>query len=172
MNKISELMDGELDPREAQHQLRRIQQDQDLARRWHTFHLIGDSIRGERALSHGFDQRLSARLAGEPTVLAPRRSTLKRATTFALSAAASLSAVALVGWLAFVNNSTPPQPEIATAPIPATALPPSPQLASLPSDGNMNEYLIAHQEYSPSTALQGLAPYIRSVSTTQQVQGR
>jgi hypothetical protein len=32
---------------------------------------------------------------------------------------------------------------------------------------------MAHQEFSPSTAIQGLAPYIRSVSTTQQpAQGR
>ena len=36
----------------------------------------------------------------------------------------------------------------------------------------MNEYLMAHQEFSPSTALQGVAPYIRSVSITRQAQGR
>jgi hypothetical protein len=33
----------------------------------------------------------------------------------------------------------------------------------------MNEYLIAHQEFSPSTEIQGLAPYIRSVSSSRQV---
>jgi hypothetical protein len=36
----------------------------------------------------------------------------------------------------------------------------------------MNEYLIAHQEFSPSTEIQGLAPYIRGVSSLQTVQGR
>jgi hypothetical protein len=36
----------------------------------------------------------------------------------------------------------------------------------------MNDYLLAHQGFSPSTAIQGLAPYIRSVSTTQQLEGR
>jgi hypothetical protein len=36
----------------------------------------------------------------------------------------------------------------------------------------MNEYLMAHQEFSPSTEIQGLAPYIRSVSGTQQAKGR
>jgi hypothetical protein len=36
----------------------------------------------------------------------------------------------------------------------------------------MNEYLIAHQEFSPSTAIQGLAPYIRGVSATQATKGR
>jgi hypothetical protein len=36
----------------------------------------------------------------------------------------------------------------------------------------MSEYLIAHQEYSPSTAIQGLAPYIRTVSGAQPAAGR
>jgi hypothetical protein len=36
----------------------------------------------------------------------------------------------------------------------------------------MNEYLLAHQGFSPSTAIQGLAPYIRSVATTPQIEGR
>jgi hypothetical protein len=31
---------------------------------------------------------------------------------------------------------------------------------------------MAHQEYSPSSDIQGLAPYIRSVSRSQQAQGR
>jgi sigma-E factor negative regulatory protein RseA len=102
-------------------------------------------------------------------------------TTYALSAAASLSAVALVGWVAFVNNPLAPTPQIAQplasapavpAPVSAPALSPQPQLASVSSEGKMNEYLIAHQEFSPSTAIQGLAPYIRSVSTIQSAQGR
>ena len=172
MDKISALMDGELDERQAREQLARLKQDQDLARCWQTFHLIGDALRGDHGLSHGFDQRLTVRLAAEPTVLAPRRSTARRVVAYALSAAASLSAVALVGWVAFVNNPLAPQPEIAKAQIPPPAVTPSTPLASVPSAGKMNEYLIAHQEFSPSTALQGLAPYIRTVSSTQQGQGR
>jgi sigma-E factor negative regulatory protein RseA len=173
MDKISALMDGELDGREAQQQILRLKQDEALAASWDTFHLIGDAMRGEQALSHGFDQRLAARLSGEPTVLAPRRSMAKRITTYALSAAASLSAVALVGWVAFFNNPLAPQAELAKAPnTPATASPAPAQLASMPSDGKMNEYLIAHQEFSPSTAIQGLAPYIRGVSSAQPAQGR
>jgi sigma-E factor negative regulatory protein RseA len=171
MDKISVLMDGELDEHQARQQLLRLRQDEDLLKCWHTFHLIGDSLRGERALSPDFDRRLTARLAEEPTVLAPQRSMTKRVTRYALSAAASLSAVALVVWVAFVNNPLTSQSELAKAPDtpPAAA---APQLASVPSDGKMNEYLMAHQEFSPSTAIQGVAPYIRSVSSTQQVQGR
>jgi sigma-E factor negative regulatory protein RseA len=113
---------------------------------------------------------LIARLEGEPTVIGPRHSMAKRVTTYALSAAASLSAIALVGWVAFSDNPLAPQSELAKAPNTLSASPA--QLASVPSDGKMNEYLIAHQEFSPSTAIQGLAPYIRSVSSAQHAQGR
>ena len=105
-------------------------------------------------------------------MLAPRRSAVKRITVYALSAAASLSAIALAGRIVFFNNPLTPQPEIAKA---ANNLPPaaapSTQLASVPSDGRMNEYLIAHQEFSPSTAILGLAPYLRSVPGAQPVKG-
>lgn len=172
MDKISALMDGELDEHQAREQLARLKQEGDLAQCWHTFHLIGDALRGENPLSHDFDQRLTARLTGEPTVIGPRRSVTKRVAAYALSAAASLSAIALVGWVALSDNPLAPQPELAKAPNPPAIAAPSTQLASVPSDGKMNEYMIAHQEYSPSTAIQGLAPYIRSVSSTQKAQGR
>ncbi len=185
MEKISVLMDGELDEHESRGQLKRLKDDPELARCWHNYHLIGDAMRGERPLSAGFNERLTARMAAEPTILAPQRSPKRRAVAYALSAAASISAVALVGWVAFVNHPLTPGPQIAqtpvatpsavTAAVTATPLPasaPQPQLASVSSEGKMNEYLIAHQEFSPSTAIQGLAPYIRSVSTTQPAQGR
>ena len=171
MDKISELMDGELDEHQVRRQFARLKQEGDLVRCWHTFHLIGDALRGEHPLSPDFDLRLTARLAAEPTVIAPQRSMMKRVTTYALSAAASLCAIALVGWVAFSDNLLAPQAELAKAPATTSASAPA-QLASVPSNGTMNEYLIAHQEFSPSTTIQGLAPYLRSVSSTQHVQGR
>jgi sigma-E factor negative regulatory protein RseA len=178
MEKISVLMDGELGEYESQGQLKRLKNDPELARGWHDYHLIGDAMRGERPLSAGFNERLATRMAAEPTVLAPQRTAKRSATAYALSAAASISAVALVGWVAFVNYPEAPTPQIAQAPLTAPpavtavsatplAAAPQPQLASVSSEGKMNEYLMAHQEFSPSTAIQGLAPYIRSVSTTQ-----
>ena len=139
---------------------------------WDTFRLIGDAVRGEYLLSKDFSQRMTQPLAREPIGLAPWHSAVKRITDYALSVAASLSAIALVGWIAFFNNPLTPQPEIAKAPntLPAAGAC-STQLASVPSDGRMNEYLIAHQEFSPSTAILGLAPYLRSVSGAQPVKG-
>lgn len=173
MDKISEWMDGELNGGETRRQVERLKQDAELNRCWAVFHLIGDVMRGERVLSREFERRLVARLAEEPAVLAPRPQAAPRFTTYALSAAASLSAVAVVGWLAFYNPLAP-QPEIAQSPTPPATVAASqePQLPNVPSDGTMNEYLIAHQEFSPSTEIQGLAPYIRSVSGTRPAKDR
>jgi sigma-E factor negative regulatory protein RseA len=168
MEHISALMDGELEESQLEQHLARLKEDAELLESWETFHLIGDVLRGERVLSGAFGRSIVGKLASEPTVLAPRRGAAKKMLTYALSAAASLSAAAVVGWLVFFNNPLAPPPEVAKAPqsIPSPAAPP-PQLANLPSDGTMNEYLMAHQEYSPSTAIQGLAPYIRTVSAAQ-----
>ncbi|HKA42106.1 MAG TPA: sigma-E factor negative regulatory protein [Burkholderiales bacterium] len=178
MDKISALMDGELDAHQSEQQLARLKNDSEARACWEAFHLIGDALRGERIVSRNLSERLRERLAQEPTVLAPPRARPARPiATYAWSAAASLSAVALVGWVAF-SGPLAPQPDAPSvaakappvAPVPVVAAPP--QLASVPSEGKMNEYLIAHQEFSPSTAIQGLAPYIRTVSGTQTGKGQ
>ena len=170
MEHISAMMDNELDGTRAAGQLARLREHPELRECWDTFHLIGDVIRGERMLNTVICPRVCEKLAAEPTVLSPWRVSPKRVRTFALSAAASLAAIAVVGWLAFFNTPLSPQQQVAT--VPAKTLSPVspvslPQLSSVPSDGTMNEYLIAHQEYSPSTAIQGLAPYIRTVSSAR-----
>ncbi|OGA48467.1 MAG: hypothetical protein A3F74_21380 [Betaproteobacteria bacterium RIFCSPLOWO2_12_FULL_62_58] len=173
MDKISALMDGELDERQARQELARLRQQRELRESWDTFHLIGDALRGDALLSANLKRRVSERLAQEPIVMAPRRRAARKIVTYALSAAASISAVALVGWVAISTSTVSTQPEIARAPAPAAILPaPAPQMASVPSEGSMNEYLLAHQGFSPSTAIQGVAPYIRSVSVSQPAKNR
>ncbi len=168
MEKISALMDGELDAREAAQLVPQLRQAGPRGE-WNTYHVIRDSLRGEPLLSAGFDARFAARLDSEPTVLAPRRGPVTRPAMIALSAAASLSAVAVVAWMALsANPQLGAHRELAKAPeavVPAAAvLAPAPALAVAAHDGAMSEYLLAHQGVSPSTALQGVAPYVRSVS--------
>lgn len=167
MDRISALMDGELDDHQAKELIRRLKQEEGLLDHWSTFHLIGDALRGESLLSAGFSERLRSRLAQEPTVLAPRRA-VKKFAAYALPAAASLAAVAVVGWMALFDNSSKPQPAISALPTsPATQV--QAPLPNVPGDSKLNEYLMAHQEFSPSTALQGVAPYVRTVSSHQSV---
>jgi sigma-E factor negative regulatory protein RseA len=104
-DRISALMDGELDDKSAAELIETLGRDREARLAWASYHLISDAMREGRLLSEGFGARLSERLAAEPTVLAPRSRQPDSKRWYALSAAASLAAVALVGWLAFA-----PQP--------------------------------------------------------------
>ena len=152
--RLSELMDGELDDKSAAAVIQALGDDREAVRTWRTYQLISDAMRESRLLSPDFAARFSARLAKEPTVLAPRTHlpNFQRDSRkwVALSAAASLAAVALVGWVAFA-----PQPEVA----PVAQVP-----AQVPLPRGTNDYLLAHQAFSPRVSLQGMAPYVRTVS--------
>src|SRR5262245_25269967 len=161
-DRISALMDGELDDKSAAAAIEALGRDREAAQTWRTYQLISDSMRESRLLSAGFGARLSERLAAEPTVFAPHAMQAESRRWYALSAAASLAAVALVGWLALA-----PQPQAPIAPVaqsgPASApLEAKPVLVPMPTAAN--DYLLAHQGFSPRLSLQGMAPYVRTVS--------
>ena len=168
MEQISALMDGELSPQDSSQALRRLDDTPEAREHWETYHLIGDAMRGQ-AFGVNVAGRISAALQNEPTVLAPRRAVKPaKAFTFALSAAASVSAIAVVGWMAFSTvPAINPQVELAKAvpAAPATQAAES-QPESSPSGDQMNEYFLAHQGVSPSSGLQGVAPYIRTISVS------
>ena len=144
--RISALMDGELDDRAAGELIEAIGRDREALAAWSVYHLISDAMRENQPLPRA------------PVVpLQPRR-------WVALPIAASVAAVSLVGWLAFA-----PQPE-PQAPVAQAALPPQPVAVSprapvvIPLPSAAADYLLAHQGVSPRASFQGMAPYVRSVS--------
>ncbi len=157
--EVSLLVDGELDADRVErvcHGLRATA----AVETWVCYHVIGDALRGQVKPIHGFAKRFSARLAAEPTVLAPARPRPAPAAV-ALAIAATVAAVGVVGWVA-LNTMPAPTEQIATA-----------QQASAvrPADARrpvVNEYLLAHQEYSPATAIAGVRPYLRAVAADDQ----
>ena len=162
-DRISELMDGELDDRSAAKvidALADVSQSEGEARdAWRTYHLISDALGKSRMLSEGFGERVATALAAEPTVLAPRRFGAAREPRRWVALAAGVAAVSLVAWLGFA----PPQPvQVAKAPAPAAAKEAKPALVALPS--GTSDYLLAHQAFSPRMSLVGMAPYVRTVS--------
>jgi len=148
--RISALMDGELDDTAAGTAIDALRRDRAAFEAWRTYHLISDAMRDTRLLSEGFTASLGERLAAEPTVLAPLPGGPRQ--RFALAAAASVAAVSLVGWLAFAPQ---PQTQLAQAPK-------APVMVALPASAN--DYLLAHQGFSPRVSFQGMAPYVRTVS--------
>jgi len=158
--QISRLMDGEVDDGEAQRFLG-VLQDAEAQREWHAYHLIGDVLRDTPAVSDGFMGRFSARLAEEPTVLAPHRLPKRSPRTIALSAAASVTAVGLVVWAVLQTGAVHAPAELNVAKVAPVEL----------ASADVNPYLLAHQEYSPSVA-QGMTPYVRTVSEVREVNAR
>jgi sigma-E factor negative regulatory protein RseA len=175
MESVSTLMDGELDSDEAAREIARFKEDPARRDSWIAYHAIGDALRGEHArtcLSPDFSKRFSERLALEPTVLAPRSRISKSKQNWALAIAASVTAFAAVGVMT-VNTLNPGVTSgdlLAKAPAakpPVVALQPAEPIKVEPvvaAAEHMHEYLLAHQGISPSTAIQGVTPYIRTVS--------
>ena len=185
LQNVSTLMDGELNGDEAARQIPRFKTDSFSRETWDTYHLIGDVLRGDASGTGGapgFSARFAERLALEATVLAPHthvtRPLKSRFQTYALSAAATLAAVAVVSWVALGTIKTEsPNGELAKA-----LVTPAPQVVALQpqttrrrpqfdkgtdaASEHVHEYLLAHQGISPTTAIQGVTPYIRTVSST------
>jgi sigma-E factor negative regulatory protein RseA len=180
--RISALMDGDLGAGETETVLAALRHEGEAFEAWRTYHLIGDAMRDSRSLSPDFSARVAERVAREPTVLAPAAApapATPRARWGVMPVAASVAAVALVSWLALVPQQPPqapvpmaqPAPAVLAqkAPAPPAAAPKPADLARVPLPAATDDYLLAHQRYSPRHALQGVAPYVRAVSADSGV---
>ena len=154
---ISALMDSELFEDEAESLLGRIKSDPTVRKNWELYHLIGDVLRQPEHIHCDLSTKVRERLQDEPIVLAPGiRAVKQKMRTFVLSAAASLSAIGVVVWMS-LQISPEVVPQMAMQ---QTALRP----VNMQTRTNPNDYLIAHQEFSPSIEMSGGATYLRTVS--------
>src|SRR5438046_3134556 len=117
-DKISALMDGELDEKSAAEMIDWLHSDGQALQAWRAYHLISDAMRDSCMLSDGFAARVAARLSAEPALLAPARLQAEPRKWLVLSAAASVAAVSLVGWVAFApqRDAGPLQAQVAQVP--------------------------------------------------------
>lgn len=162
--RISALMDGELEGRAAAQAMDLLASDPQALQAWRAYHLISDAMRDTPLLSAGFAAAVAERLAAEPTVLAPQRreeQPRRHQVRWPAAVAAGLAGVGLVGYLAL-------NPQ--TGGVPAAAVPvaqgpaPAPKLTLIPLPSATPDYLLAHQGFSPRVSFQGMAPYVRTVS--------
>ncbi|HUX89494.1 MAG TPA: sigma-E factor negative regulatory protein [Gallionellaceae bacterium] len=162
---ISALMDGELCGDEADELLGKIKRHPEAQQEWLTYHLIGDALRQPDYISMNMHAAFVERLHAEPTVLAPHSRRNSVAGVFAMSAVASIMAIAFLAWLS-VKLYTEPAIQMARQPANAESN------VSLPINEAMNDYLLAHKEFSPSSDVRGAASYIRTVAVRQTVAGQ
>ena len=161
--QISALLDGELDDAGAERAIDALLASDDLVGFWADCHRAGDWMRSDEVVGVGdggrFMQRFSARLASEPTVLAPKAPARSRTGTFwirtglpGVSVAAALVAVVWVaapfgrdesaGKLAIVAPSGP------VVPVVATAVVAEPVAKTVDAD-QLSDYFAAHRDVTP-----------------------
>lgn len=154
--EISALMDGELFEDEAELLLGKLKRRAEVDQDWLAYHLISDALRQPDHLQANILPAFRERLQAEPTVFAPRARISQKVRNYALSAAASVVAVALVVWLSVQVDSEPVAQLAIIESQPAEAV--------IPTSLSANDYLMAHQEFSPSADVQGAASYIHTVA--------
>jgi sigma-E factor negative regulatory protein RseA len=164
--RVSALMDGEVDDADLGAQVRRTADGGELVHRWNTYHLIGECLRSEEFVKLDLTADIARALASEPTVLAPGRvlpvQPEQRVRTFALSLAATVAGIGVVVWMVLGHQGTSVGGRVELAQSGALGSRAESTPASVDSD--VNDYLMAHQEYSPTAAMHGVASYVRTVS--------
>ena len=161
--QLSDLMDGELDVAHHDKAWTSLSSDDELRNCWHTYHLIGDCMRGEAltdsAVRPASAEKIMARLAQEPTVLAPRRkfkdSIVSGKTRVALAMAASVATLSVVGIIASRQADVGVAPTQLAQQQPATSLIAQPAPLD-PAAGltHVNDYLVLHRQFSNPDAIQ------------------
>ena len=160
--KLSALMDGELDQEQARTVIKSLGSD-DLSRQhWDLYHVIGEALRGDdtgRAASHQRStDAIFAALAAEPTVLAPlmiKRMVEKR-TRIALAMAASVITISAIGVVAVQQQNG----QVATVQLVQQVAPQPVALSKLAPNATevrVNDYLVVHRQFSNPAAFQPAA---------------
>lgn len=180
--EVSAFMDGAADDSAAQSAISALKNEASLRQTWDTYHLIGDVLRQSPLTSPQFASRLMAQLASEPTVVVPVPRRVSPASRLMVPLAASLMGVGAVAWVAqSLDSAQPARPAVASladrAPVQTVPAAVPVQVSDQPvqvievlphSAPYVREYLLVHQGYSPRTNMQGVAPYLRSVSEQRQ----
>ena len=181
---ISALMDGELNPQDASIMISQLGNTDGLRDQWAAYHLIGDAMKKTELAPFDITRRVNARLAVEPPLRAVpssafgQRAARKHRRPVAFAAAASVAAMVVGGWMSLqVSQSSDPRQQNladnrpAIAPAGTPAAPSAASVAAAPSipanmavqvsvPAQIDSYLMAHRQFSPSTAVHGATPYL------------
>lgn len=175
-DKVSALLDGDLDEQATRRVFDGLKRDPDLRRDWEAYCLIGDVLRGDREGSDDFVARVMGNLDAEPTLLAPRSAaestTRQRMWQSMLPIAASVMGAAAVGLVAatLYKQESPAPQMLAGTPgvkVVSAAVPARPVVQS-GDDRVLREYLFAHQGLSRGGPLPAGVQYVRTVSDPRQ----
>ena len=182
--KLSAVSDGEAVYDDVMS--KQVATDAALQTQWHNTHLVRDVLRGHKVSREvlTLSQRVSKALENEPTVLAPQKrfssqQVMKQASGFAIAATIAVVAVLTVQQ----RGLSPDVQPLTVASVPQLTNQPRPaNLQTVASRGEMprvstaverklSSYIVNHNEYSATSNMQGMLPYVRIVGfvPTRQV---
>ncbi len=170
--KISAMVDGELDHHELGGLIAEMRDDGEMLQAWERYHLVSDVLKKNLCshISTDFCQRISAALVNEPAILAPRRRNFHLTPLMrqiaGLGVAASVTAVAILGTQYYMNSGEMPAASLAAAGV-ETQMPASnnferialPQQQPFPS--SVDKYMVYHNQHA--AGVQGVLPYVRII---------
>lgn len=160
---ISVMMDGELCDEDAEMLLRELKRNPEAYQEWVNYHLIGDVLRQPDCLPINMSDTFFERLNAEPTIFAPQGKRKPKVSVVAVSAIAASMVVVLMTWLSLkVDLGSEHKEENRLQLVKASILNNSVNV-------ELNDYLLAHHEYSPATDVRGASSYIRNVANNQFV---
>ena len=171
--KLSALVDNELDDLDERRVMAALEKDADLRRTWERYHLVHSVLHQELQGFAPLDlaERVAARIGKEPVhvVSFQRRKITRYAGTLALAASVAAIAIASVQWLSR-PASTPVASLAAVQPAPNNIVragatredvkqkTPEPEVETA-----LNAYLMEHNEFASSAGIGGMMPYVRVV---------
>ena len=182
LEQISALVDGEFEPYELDRLTDQLTESDELRRVWNRYQLRGDPIRGETVDPRlfGVADWVRARLAEEPTVLAPAAGRAVGATAPWLkpvagtAIAASVAAAVVLLAPETIDREAPAGSRVVDMRTDEGALTrergyTSPSgtrwaLGKPDVESKLNSYLVNHHKYAPSANMQGMLPYASFVA--------
>jgi sigma-E factor negative regulatory protein RseA len=167
-DKISQLIDQELDPGQQDSLIEQICKNSEAKKCWQRYHLIGSVIRNEiSGAGKDLSTVIGQRLENEPTVLSPLSidksenhkptDTWKSVGLFAV--AASLTLVAVLTLSPVELGSDREQLTVASSTTGSTQ--------AIQFANEFDEMLVDHAEFTASSGLNGLVAYAKLVSNQQ-----
>lgn len=168
--KLSALVDNELDDLEEHRVYAVLKGDTALRNTWERYHLMRAALRQdlEFIVPHGMAERVAQRIDAEPSGAAvfQRNRVVRLAGTLAIAASVAALAIAGVQWVHQPAASARPQlassnPETATIIRSGTT---RWDKKEPETESALNAYLIEHDEFSSTSGIGGMMPYVRAVS--------
>jgi len=162
--KLSLLLDGELNKDESLKLLDLVETDPELKRRWRRYCVANAVLQEKSAIvpDKRFVERVSTAVAKEPTILAPPAKARIREKVVTRALAAVLAMVAVLVGKSFLEHS----------PTDGAHLIAKAQQGTVLADGNASsmdpdfqDYLVLHNETAYLAGAQGMLPYARLVSS-------